>query len=560
MWVLHFIVTNRASHGVGYFDPSVVAAIPSLPHLFPPDFNDLDESLEIEHGLLVDDVIHQLCLHPMTSSEVLSAIPPQPRRSLATKTLVGEEQKYSLRPEVLVRRFDLFYPSYRLEVATQAKETVVTTLTQARKVNSTLFPVGFPIPPPPPCPRRRFVDHLNAPILRLLRCPTFIRLLRQLLDIGIKYGSQQSRWSDTLLELVLHLIIIALYEDFVAFVETGERPFLKAVCLVPEESESAEELEHLAEPRHWERPDHSASTNYSEQVLKEMEARKASVMTFVAEMHSCSWNPTGVDDVTKWLEETLEDRLTEAIAAINAEKAAAATATEVEVSEALCAQMCDGQLGEVILLVIRVIHFIVPRALNYRQFTTLLDEVGNNYHGLLLHSNGIEHPELAETEWLLMFYFLVDMTAHLNRLNFRMQGNGNTVLSLQQAMYALEKKLGPLITDFETDRLLHSEKRRAYKDACTVSGPQQNFDLHQLVGFIPCLLQSFKTRFGEFRAHTHLFSFITHPSECLLNTADLSYIPNVSVRHSEEEEVADLKASNMCMNKLKSLSVDIGRI
>ncbi|VDK88237.1 unnamed protein product [Dibothriocephalus latus] len=309
--VLHFIVTSRSRHDVGYFDPSIVAAIPSLPHLFPPDFNDLDESLEIEHGLLVDDVIHQLCLHPMTSSEVLSAIPPQPLRSclyevppycglrtttgtnsstsidtekvvasrylisdsdlkglisrvlqrVAIQTFVRGEQKYSLRPEVLVCRFDLFYSSYRLQFANQAKEAVIQALTQAREANAHLFPADFPIPPPPPRPRRRFVNQLNAPILRLLRCPTFVRLLRQLLDTGINYGSQQSNWSETLLELVLHLIIIAFYEDFVAFAETGERPFLKAVSLVPEASESAEELKHLAELRHCERQDPSSSTN-----------------------------------------------------------------------------------------------------------------------------------------------------------------------------------------------------------------------------------------------------------------------------------------------------------
>lgn len=93
--------------------------------------------------------------------------------------------------------------------------------------------------------------------------------------------------------------------------------------------------------------------------------------------------------------------------------------------EALCAQMNDGQLGEVMSLVINVINFIVARALNDRQFKALLDEVGKNYPSLLLHSNvrwlsrgkvlsrfaaclneiwtflemkGVEHPELAETE------------------------------------------------------------------------------------------------------------------------------------------------------------------
>uniref|UniRef100_A0A4W6C6Q1 SPIN-DOC-like zinc-finger domain-containing protein n=1 Tax=Lates calcarifer TaxID=8187 RepID=A0A4W6C6Q1_LATCA len=254
--------------------------------------------------------------------------------------------------------------------------------------------------------------------------------------------------------------------------------------------------------------------------------------------------------------------------------------------EALCAQMCDGQLGEVMSLVIRLINFIVARALNDRQFKTLLDEVGNNYHSLLLHSNvhwlsrgkvlsrfaaclneirtflemkGIEHPELAETEWLLKFYYLVDMTEHLNQLNVKMQGIGNTVLSLQQAVFAFENKLELFIMDLETGRLLHFEKLRQFKDACTASEPTQNFDLHRLAGFTSSLLQSFKARFGEFRTHTRLFKFITHPNKCSLNTANLSYILGVSVRDFEAE-VADLKASDMWVNKFKSLNEDLERI
>ncbi|GLD73743.1 general transcription factor II-I repeat domain-containing protein 2-like protein [Lates japonicus] len=80
-----------------------------------------------------------------------------------------------------------------------------------------------------------------------------------------------------------------------------------------------------------------------------------------------------------------------------------------------------------------------------------------------------------------------------------------------------------------------------------------------LAGFTSSLLQSFKARFGEFREHTRLFKFITHPNECSLNTADLSYIPGVSVR-DVEAEVADLKASDMWVNKFKSLNEDLERI
>uniref|UniRef100_A0A8C5EAW6 HAT C-terminal dimerisation domain-containing protein n=1 Tax=Gouania willdenowi TaxID=441366 RepID=A0A8C5EAW6_GOUWI len=182
----------------------------------------------------------------------------------------------------------------------------------------------------------------------------------------------------------------------------------------------------------------------------------------------------------------------------------------------LCSDVCDGQLGEVMSLVIRVINFIVARALNDRQFKTLLDEVGNNYHGLLLHSNvrwlsrgkvlssfatclneirtfleikGIEHPELAETEWLLKFYYVVDMTEHLNQLNVKMQGIGNT--------------LELFIMDLET---IHHPSKRVF------------------------------TEYSR-----------------------LSYIPDVSLRDFEAE-VADLKASDMWVNKFKSLNDDLERI
>lgn len=122
--------------------------------------------------------------------------------------------------------------------------------------------------------------------------------------------------------------------------------------------------------------------------------------------------------------------------------------------------MCGEQLGEVMSLIIWVVNFIVARALNDHQFRTLLDKVGNNYPGLLLHSNvcwfsrgkvlscfaaclseirtflemkNVEHHELANTERRLKFYYLVDMTE-----NVKMQGVGNAVLSLQQAVFAFE--------------------------------------------------------------------------------------------------------------------------
>lgn len=47
------------------------------------------------------------------------------------------------------------------------------------------------------------------------------------------------------------------------------------------------------------------------------------------------------------------------------------------------------------------------------------------------------------------------MTEHLNQLNVKMQGIGNTVLSLQQAVFDFENKLELFIVDIETGCLLH---------------------------------------------------------------------------------------------------------
>ena len=109
------------------------------------------------------------------------------------------------------------------------------------------------------------------------------------------------------------------------------------------------------------------------------------------------------------------------------------------------------------------------------------------------------------------------MAEHLNQLNMKMQGIGNTTLSLWQAVLAFENKLELFIVKVETGGLLHFERLKELKDAYIASNPNQHFDFRQLVGFTFNLLQSFKERFGGFRERSWLFKFITHPHECALN-------------------------------------------
>ncbi|XP_056123007.1 protein FAM200C-like [Rhinichthys klamathensis goyatoka] len=251
--------------------------------------------------------------------------------------------------------------------------------------------------------------------------------------------------------------------------------------------------------------------------------------------------------------------------------------------EALCAQSCGEELREVMSLVVRIVNFIVARALNDRQFKALLDEVGSNYPGLLLHSNvrwlsrgkalarfaaclnevraflemkGNVHPELNDIEWLLKFHYLVDITCHMNHLNVKMQGIGNTILSLQQAVFAFETKLELFIRDIESGRLLHFETLRAYREECLARDATHHFDLRKLAAFTSDLLMSFKSRFVDFRRHADLFKVITHPHVCTVDTQNLSVFPGISIGDFELE-AAELKVTDMWVSKFFTLNSEL---
>uniref|UniRef100_A0A671LBA9 Uncharacterized protein n=1 Tax=Sinocyclocheilus anshuiensis TaxID=1608454 RepID=A0A671LBA9_9TELE len=188
--------------------------------------------------------------------------------------------------------------------------------------------------------------------------------------------------------------------------------------------------------------------------------------------------------------------------------------------QALCAQSCGPELRDVISLVIRVVNFIVARALNEHhlllhsnvrwlskgrvlaRFAACLDEVK-----AFLEKKGITHPELTDQDWLCKFYYLVDITGHLNQLNVRMQGHGNT----------------------------------------------------QLVSFTSKLLMSFQERFRDFRAHRNLFKFITHPHETTLDDDQLSVIPGTSTA-SFELETVELKSAEIWSTKFVTLNAKLESI
>lgn len=116
--------------------------------------------------------------------------------------------------------------------------------------------------------------------------------------------------------------------------------------------------------------------------------------------------------------------------------------------EALCAQTFLPEFMEVMNLVVKIVNKIIANGLSHCQFCLLLEEVDNEYSDLLMHnrvqwlsrgevlkrfaclehvktfleSKGLSYPELQDYNWLRKFYFMVDMTSHLNTLNKNLQG------------------------------------------------------------------------------------------------------------------------------------------
>ena len=156
------MVTFRTIDGVGYYDLTICNSVPSNRALFPNiKLGEVDETLEVNYGQLIDDVVHVLCIKPMTHSALLSALPhrspgcllrkapPYPPQNagdalasapkfvgsrkdnleeplfkilqqIATVSRSGNKRLYTIKPEVVANRFNRFYFGYK-----QAEEIVV---------------------------------------------------------------------------------------------------------------------------------------------------------------------------------------------------------------------------------------------------------------------------------------------------------------------------------------------------------------------------------------------------------------------------------------------------
>ena len=247
---------------------------------------------------------------------------------------------------------------------------------------------------------------------------------------------------------------------------------------------------------------------------------------------------------------------------------------------ALCASVSAKALNDVMSVVVRIVNFIVARALSHRQFRALLSEVNSEYGDLLLHcdvrwlsrgavlerfvsclneiktflnSKGQEYAELSDSLWLCKLGFLTDISSHLNVLNKKLQGRGLLISSLLEEVRIFERRIGLFIRDLKNQDLKHfstlrsvfenQEDREKVWDA---AGPT-------LLGYLHQLQSSFESRFNHLGTYQRAFRFITHPLETSGVLTQFSWIG----METFEEELIMLQEQETWSEKFKQLQVSL---
>ncbi|KAG8453209.1 hypothetical protein GDO86_000003 [Hymenochirus boettgeri] len=246
--------------------------------------------------------------------------------------------------------------------------------------------------------------------------------------------------------------------------------------------------------------------------------------------------------------------------------------------EALCAQTFPVEMCKVMELVIKIINSIIAKALNHRQFKEFLVEMESEYADLLLHNKvrwlsrgnvlkrfaslvteikaffvekGVHYPELTDHQWIQKLYFMVDVTSHLNQLNRKLQGKGNTISSMLEEVISFENKLSVFAQDFERETLIHFPSLLKHRQE------ENNSDI-DICYFKTTLLnmrEAFLKRFHEFRNSKATLAFVKKPLDSAVKRLNFSPF-NIDIGNFEMQ-LLDLKNKELWSSKFERLCADI---
>jgi hypothetical protein len=234
--------------------------------------------------------------------------------------------------------------------------------------------------------------------------------------------------------------------------------------------------------------------------------------------------------------------------------------------EALCSK--SAELSNVMRIVIETVNKIRANPLSHRQFRELLEEIDAEYGDLIFYSHvrwlsrgkvlmrffklreeidlflitkDKQVKELSDPKFNFDLAFMVDLTAYLNELNLKLQGESQLVVEMFNQIKTFEIKLDLWKRQLLENNLYHfntcQEIKQIYEN--------EIFEVDTYVGILESLKQQFQERFNDFRSHKFEFDLFNKPFD-------------IEVYDSPEDiqmELIELQANDELKSKFKSLKL-----
>ncbi|XP_075907338.1 general transcription factor II-I repeat domain-containing protein 2B-like [Nelusetta ayraudi] len=196
------------------------------------------------------------------------------------------------------------------------------------------------------------------------------------------------------------------------------------------------------------------------------------------------------------------------------------------------------KIDHVIDVVAKTVNFIRARALNQRQFGSLLEEHETEQRNIGYHiavrwlslgkvlkrvwdlkaeirefceTKGKDIPELSDEDWMADFAFAVDVTALMNDLNTKLQGKGLFVHEMHSLVKAFMRKIQFLSSQLESNTLTHMQTLKEVTPSAD--------HLRRYSSMLGALHGEFSRRFADLRKIEDEMHMISSPFTCSLDNA-----------------------------------------
>lgn len=196
------------------------------------------------------------------------------------------------------------------------------------------------------------------------------------------------------------------------------------------------------------------------------------------------------------------------------------------------------KIDHVIYVVTKIVNFIRARALNHRQFVTLLEEHEAEHRDIGYHTairwlslgkvlkrvwdlkaeirefcekKGKDFPELSDEDWMADLAFAVDVTALMNELNTKLQGKGLFVHEMHSLVKAFMTKMQFLSSQLESNTLTHMQTLKEVTPSAD--------HLRRYSSMLGALHGEFSRRFEDLRKIEDEMHLISSPFTCSVDNA-----------------------------------------